>query len=159
MKRSDETATTTWKGTTYMKVTYIENQLKLEDYLYLRKEVNWKALSPTQAQKALTNRLYTVHAVYNDKVIGMGRIVGDGAVICYIQDLIIHPEAQHMGIGSRIMDMLITYVDFLREEGTEMMLDLMCAKGRESFYEKKQFIARPTDTLGPGMIQILKDRG
>ena len=30
----------------------------------------------------------------DDKPIGMGRIVGDGAVIRYIQDLIIIPEYQ-----------------------------------------------------------------
>jgi hypothetical protein len=37
-----------------------------------------------------------------------------------------------------------------------MMLDLMCAKGREPFYEKHGFIARPTKDLGPGMIQYLE---
>ena len=37
-----------------------------------------------------------------------------------------------------------------------MMLDLMCAKGREKFYQKHGFIARPTDDLGPGMIQYLE---
>jgi hypothetical protein len=31
----------------------------------------------------------------------------------------------------------------------------MCAKGRETFYEKHGFVARPTDALGPGMIQYL----
>lgn len=36
-----------------------------------------------------------------------------------------------------------------------MMLCLMCAKGREQFYEKHNFIARPTDALGPGMIQYI----
>lgn len=38
-----------------------------------------------------------------------------------------------------------------------MMLCLMCAKGREQFYEKHNFIARPTDALGPGMIQYVYD--
>jgi len=32
----------------------------------------------------------------------------------------------------------------------------MCAKGREKFYQKHGFIARPTDELGPGMIQYLE---
>ena len=54
------------------------------------------------------------------------------------------------------MEKLIAYVDSIREEETEMMLCLMCAKGREKFYEKLGFIARPTDMLGPGMIQYIK---
>jgi hypothetical protein len=36
----------------------------------------------------------------------------------------------------------------------------MCAKGREEFYLKHGFMARPTDALGPGMITyISKDMG
>ena len=58
----------------------------------------------------------------------MGRLVGDGAVICYIQDLMIHPDYQHYGIGSAIIEDLIEYVENLCEEGTEIMLDLMCAQ-------------------------------
>ena len=46
----------------------------------------------------------------------------------------------------------------LTEEGTEMMLDLMCAKGREQFYSRHGFLARPTEHLGPGMIQYLDKR-
>ena len=38
--------------------------------------------------KALKNSLYVVAAYADDRIVGMGRIVGDGAVICYIQDII-----------------------------------------------------------------------
>jgi N-acetylglutamate synthase-like GNAT family acetyltransferase len=85
----------------------------------------------------------------------MGRIVGDGAVICYVQDLIVVPGCQGNGIGSTILKRLTRFVESLRQEDSEMMFCLMCAKGRETFYEKHGFIARPTDTLGPGMIQYL----
>ena len=57
-----------------------------------------------------------------------------------------------------LMEHLISYVDSLTEEGTEMMLDLMCAKGREQFYSRHGFLARPTEDLGPGMIQYLDKR-
>lgn len=85
----------------------------------------------------------------------MGRIVGDGAVICYVQDLIILPEVQGQGIGGLILETLKTFVINTGVPGTMMMFDLMCAKGRERFYKKHGFIARPTETLGPGMIQYL----
>ena len=86
----------------------------------------------------------------------MGRIVGDGAVICYIQDLIVLPEYHGRGVGSMLMKQLKTYVASLAADGEEIMFDLMCAKGREGFYEKHGFIARPTEKLGPGMIQYLR---
>ena len=129
-----------------------ENQLDVQTYLSLRKKVNWKELSKEQAKKALDNSLLTICAFQDEKPIGMARVVGDGAVICYVQDLIIIPEAQGQGVGSMLLEYIKTYVESLTEPGTQMMLDLMCAKGRESFYEKHGFIARPTKELGPGMI-------
>ena len=39
----------------------------------------------------------------------MGRLVGDGAVICYIQDLIVVPNIQAHGIGSMLIERLIAY--------------------------------------------------
>lgn len=137
-------------------IIFKENALDTDTYLELRKSVRWKKLSYEQAKKALENSLYTVCAYEFDRPVGMGRLVGDGAVICYIQDLVVVPDSQASGIGSQIVEMLIEYADSLRLEGTEMMLDLMCAKGREMFYEKHHFISRPTENLGPGMIQYLK---
>ena len=137
-------------------IELISNDLYVETYLKIREKVNWKKLTYEQAEKALKNSLYTVVAIEDDKVLGMGRIVGDGAVICYIQDLIIVPEAQGRGIGRLLIEDLRRFVQSIQFEGTEMMFDLMCAKGREKFYEKMGFTSRPTDTLGPGMIQYLK---
>lgn len=131
------------------------NQLDKETYLQLRDAVGWKRLTDIQADKALKNSLVTISAWQEGKPVGMGRLVGDGAVICYVQDLVIHPSAQGIGVGSMILKSLIEYAKDMQFEGTEMMLDLMCAKGREEFYQSFGFIARPTDTLGPGMIQYL----
>ncbi len=138
-------------------ITIKENELTLEDYLSIRAAVNWKKLKPQQAQKAIDNSILTVTAYMDDEIVGMGRIVGDGAVICYIQDLVVLPGHQKQGIGKIIINHLIAYVDSLKEPGSEMMLCLMCAKGREKFYEGAGFIARPTDSLGPGMIMYLKN--
>ncbi|MGN0367371.1 MAG: GNAT family N-acetyltransferase [Wujia sp.] len=139
-----------------MKITLQENNIEVSEYLYLREQVGWRTLSDTQAQKAIDNCLYIVKAVDEDgTVCGMGRLVGDGAVIVYIQDLIVLPGAQGMGIGSMLISALKDYAEKLQEEGTTMMLCLMCAKGREPFYEKHGFIKRPNERLGPGMIQFL----
>ena len=137
-------------------IEIVENKLDVETYLDIRASVHWKVLRKEQAEKALNNSLYTVMAVENGKTIGMGRIVGDGAVICYIQDFVVRPEYQGTSIGRKMMERLIAHVEELRMDLSEMMLCLMCAKGREQFYEKFGFIGRPTENLGPGMIQYLK---
>lgn len=129
-----------------------ENVLSTETYLELRSKVGWVKLSDRQAQMAVTKCLYNVCAYMDGKPVGMGRVVGDGAVISYIQDLVVVPEAQGLGVGSMILDTLKKYVSEITEPGTRMMLCLMCAKGREDFYLKHGFTARPTEKLGPGMI-------
>ena len=137
------------------------NKITLDEYLEIRHAVNWKILSRDQAAKALDNSLYiagayTISEDGREKLIGMGRVVGDGAVICYVQDLIVVPDYQKRGVGSMILNNLTEFVKSIGEPDTEMMFCLMCAKGRQQFYEKHGFIARPTDALGPGMIQYLK---
>ena len=138
-------------------ITLAENEITKEEYLEIRKKVGWKKLSDDQAEKALKNCLFNVKAIdENGEMIGMGRIVGDGAVICYIQDLIVIPNAQGKGVGTLIINRLKKFVEDIREEDTWMMLCLMCAKGREAFYVKNGFMKRPTENLGPGMIMYME---
>ncbi|MFQ9933443.1 MAG: GNAT family N-acetyltransferase [Lachnospiraceae bacterium] len=137
-------------------ITLKENTLDLDTYFSLRASVGWKLLTNTQAEKALKNSLITITAYENNVPVGMGRIVGDGAVICYVQDLVVHPDYQKLGVGRLIMERLIKFVSEVKEKDSEIMMCLMCAKGREHFYEKFGFVGRPTEDLGPGMIQYIR---
>lgn len=139
-------------------IELVENKLDVDTYLKLRDAVSWKKLSRMQAKKALKNSLHIAVAYIDKEPVGMGRIVGDGAVICYVQDLIVVPNMQGRGIGGILLEHLKEVVENLGYDNTTMMFALMCAKGREKFYEKHQFLARPTKDLGPGMIQYLDIR-
>lgn len=133
-----------------------ENEPDVRTYSALRKKAGWAQLSLNQEASALKNSLYRVCAYLDGVPVGMGRVVGDGAVVSYIQDLIVVPEAQGQRIGSRILNRLKDYVESITEPGTRMMLCLMCAKGREDFYLHNGFTARPTASLGPGMIAYIQ---
>ena len=137
-------------------IIFKEEFRNVDTYLSLRDQVGWIKLDRNQAQKALDNSLAVITVFDGDKAVGMGRIVGDQSVISYIQDLIIIPEYQGKSIGSQLLNRLIAIVDDMTVPGTRMMLCLMCAKGREKFYKKHGFIARPTESLGPGMIQYIE---
>ena len=85
-------------------ITFAEDIKDVSIYLSLRQQVGWVSLTTEQAQQALDHSLKII-TVYDDECpIGMGRIVGDGAVICYIQDLIIIPEYQSRHIGSMLIE-------------------------------------------------------
>ena len=103
-------------------ITIEKNSIDVQDYLAIRNSVGWIALKEDQAQTALEHSLYVVGAYENDRLVGMGRLVGDGAVICYVQDLIVSPEYQQKGVGSMILTHLVDYVKELRMDNTQMML-------------------------------------
>lgn len=137
-------------------IELVENKLDVDTYLGLRKAVKWKELTREQAEKGLSNSMYILTVYEDGKAVGMGRIVGDGAIVCYVQDLMVVPDKQKDGLGGVILERLKEFVKKEGIPGTTMMFDLMCAKGREEFYQKHNFTARPTDNLGPGMIQYLE---
>ncbi len=68
------------------------------------------AFSKERTQRALINSLYTVIAVQDGRTVGMGRLIGDG-MYYMIADIVVQPNCQKHGIGSRIINMLTEYVD------------------------------------------------
>lgn len=75
-------------------IRIVEDVKDVNIYLGLRDKVGWIKLTKAQAQEALNNSVKVFTVFDDDKPIGMGRVVGDKAVISYIQDLIVIPEYQ-----------------------------------------------------------------
>ena len=116
-----------------------ENQLKAEDFIRLKVSAGFRERSVDLVEKALNNNLYDVVAVINDEVIGMGRLVGDGVLYWYLQEIVVLPEYQNMGIGTAIVNRLLEYITEHTENGTFTSVGLTAAKGKEGFYERFGF--------------------
>jgi GNAT superfamily N-acetyltransferase len=134
-----------------MEIQYIDNFLCAEDILIFQQRMNWTIDPREQWVKALKNTLYSVAAVSDNEVIAMGRLLGDGSIYWYINDVFVLDEYQGMGIGSTIVQKLLTYIKENSISGTEVSICLMCAQGKESFYEKFGFQCRPHAYEGSGM--------
>jgi len=134
-----------------------ENILTAKDFLKLRDSAGWGGAPPEhQIEAALKNSLVTISAVFEGRIIGMGRLVGDGVSICYVQEMIIYPEYQGKGIGKAIMDKLISFVKKNGFTNTYITIGLFSAKGKEGFYRNLGFVERPNDNQGAGMQLMLK---
>ena len=120
----------------------------VEEYLHLRHSVGWHALPEPAVQTGLSNSLYAVCALSEQKVVGCGRISGDGGIYFYIQDLIIRPQFQRRGLGTRMMDSLMAYIHHQAQSGS--FVGLMAAPGLEDFYGRFGFSVYPQDS--PGML-------
>lgn len=134
---------------------YRENTLSYDDYYRLRESVAWLNFSREQTEKALNNSLYTVVAEDDGKVVGMGRMTGDG-LYYLIVDIVVQPDHQKKGIGSTIIDMMIDYVDRETPIGGRSSVQLTAEKGKETFYEKKGFKLIPHEHCGCGMRKIIR---
>jgi GNAT superfamily N-acetyltransferase len=128
----------------------VERPPTVEEYQRLREAVGWDRVDVEATEMGLGNALFSVCVVYRDQVVGCGRIVGDGGIYFYIQDIIVLPEFQGRGLGRRIMDAVM---DYLRSHAhLKAFIGLMAAKGAAGFYEKYGFAERPPGR--PGMFQI-----
>ena len=81
-------------------VTLVDDILQAEDFVRLRIETGFAGIPIEHARIALQNSLITVLALYHGELVGMGRLVGDGAMYWYLQEIIILPEFQRKGIGT-----------------------------------------------------------
>ena len=139
-----------------MDIRYLENGLTADALAGLRNREGWSYTQVPQAQIALDHSIYFVAAVYDGAIVGMGRLIGDGALIWYIQDVIVVPECRGQRVGATIVRMLIDYAVSHSEPGTNVAIALMSARGKEPFYEKLGFYQRPNDHEGAGMMIRLK---
>ena len=121
------------------------------EYTRLRNLVGWWEVDENATGKALENSLFSVVATEHGTIIGFGRIIGDGGLYFYIQDLIVHPEFQAKGLGKILMKELMSYITAKAKSGA--FVGLMAAKGLEKYYEQFGFKARDKDA--PGMYLII----
>lgn len=131
---------------------YKENSLDYEGYCRLRKSVGW--LNFPNMRKSLENSLYTIAAVQDNQMVGMGRLIGDGMYYMLV-DIVVQPDYQQQGIGNKIVSMLIDYVNEATPIGGRSSIQLIAEKGKESFYETKGFKIIPHEFCGSGMRMII----
>ena len=129
-----------------------ENINSIEEFNYLYDAVGWGSYDEKVSEKALANTMYSVSVYDDDKIIGYGRIIGDGICFLYIHDVMVAPKYQNKKIGSQIMNKLLEKVNQIKIENPYVRVYLGASKGKEKFYERFGFITREDANLGSGMI-------
>lgn len=105
-------------------------------------------------ETSLRYSIYCITVKDNKQIVGMGRIVGDGAIYFYIQDIMVHPDYQKNGIGNVIMNNLVEYLNINAPD--KAFVGLFASQGTEPFYEKynfKDFTANMT-----GMFTVISTK-
>ena len=88
-------------------IHYVENpDVTVEDILPLYEAVGWTnyTTKPEMLKAAFENSLHVLAAFTEEGIlVGVLRAVGDGASILFIQDILVTPEYQHQGIGTKLL--------------------------------------------------------
>jgi GNAT superfamily N-acetyltransferase len=92
-------------------INYVINQIPSEEQLVdLYSAVEWGHSSyPSMLLRAIENPTFLVCAYYNTDLIAFGRAISDGVFTVYFTDLLVKPDWQNKGIGSRLMDKLLDH--------------------------------------------------
>ena len=79
--------------------------IDLDVLLDLYNSVGWTNYTekPEMLKKAYENSLLILGAYENDQLVGVIRVVGDGFSVVFIQDILVFPEYQRRGIGTRLL--------------------------------------------------------
>ena len=75
----------------------------------LYRSVGWVCYlrRPNLLEEAFAHSLKVLAAYEDEQLIGIIRAVGDGVSILYIQDLLVHPDHQRKGIGTRLLNEML----------------------------------------------------
>lgn len=130
---------------------HFTHNISIENYNKLRASVDFITVQPKRAKVALSNSLFTIIAMDGNTPVGMARVVGDGGYVYFICDVIVSPAYQSHGLGRRLIEQVLAWLESQVEEDETIMVNLMSAMNKEPFYEKLGFHKRPFGNHGSGM--------
>jgi GNAT superfamily N-acetyltransferase len=131
-------------------IALVERTPTADEYRRLRAVVGWNEVAEEAVRTGLPRSLFSVVLERDGEAVGCGRVVGDGGVYFYVQDVIVVPQLQGGGLGTRIMDAVMRYLEGAAVPGA--FIGLMAAKDVEAFYRRYGFERRADDR--PGMFRV-----
>lgn len=118
----------------------------VQDYISLRLRSGMGNKNIERSQIALKNSLFTVSLYDTEKLIGFGRIVGDGGITYVVSDIMVDKEYQRKGYAEQIMNAIDRYL----EESTydDSYICLIANHPADLLYHKHKFDYLPGDKCG-----------
>ena len=123
-----------------------------EEFVALRVKAGMTPRDMEGAKIGLLNSNYMVTVRDGDLLVGMGRIIGDGATTFQITDMVVHPNYQGKGLGKKMMGELISW---LEENATPNAYVSLIADG-DAKYLYKQFGFEDVVPYSIGMQRFIK---
>jgi GNAT superfamily N-acetyltransferase len=121
-------------------ILIVDRAPTIGEYRALCTAVGWATILNFEAvPAALATSLTACVALADDRVVGMARLVGDGSIYFYVQDVAVLPTHQGSGVGALLLRRLLTWLAANAPE--RAFVGLFAASGTEAFYRREGFAA------------------
>lgn len=110
--------------------------------------VGWGKREDKKINSHRENSCFSVCIFSDNKIVGMARVVGDGAYYT-VFDVVTRKEFQNQGVGTMLMNEVVSWYKSIEDDDTYLYLG--ASQGKEQFYERFGFKARPYEGIGAGM--------
>jgi GNAT superfamily N-acetyltransferase len=120
--------------------TIIERLPTPEEYTRLIAAVGFRPRQRDAIDIGLKHSFFSVCAESEGEAIGLGRVIGDGALHLYLTDVVVHPAFQRRGVGTAIVAALTAWVDRVPFPNT--IVSLIPTPGLVSFYQRHGYKAQ-----------------
>lgn len=108
--------------------------IELTQIIFLYKANRWSSIQkPQELHQGLLNSHYLVSAWDGGQLVGIGNAISDGYLVVYYPHLLVHPDYQRQGIGTKLMSMLKQHY-----QGFHMQM-LVADNDAIAFYQKCGF--------------------
>lgn len=115
-----------------MEYVVVQSVPSPEAYCALRVTAGLSPKSLEAAKIGLPNSLYGVSVMDGDKLIAMGRVVGDGGCNFEIVDIAVDPDYQGKGLGRKVVEHIDGYLSSVALAGSYVSM----IADEPVFYEK-----------------------
>lgn len=134
----------------HTKYVFINTVAPVEDFCRLRVISGLTPRPLDAAKRALPGSCYGVHIEYAGLIVGMGRIIGDGALNFEIVDIAVDPDHQGNGLGRKIMQNLMSWFEKHVSPGAYITLVADVPELYEKFGFKKRSPSKRRYGIGLG---------
>jgi GNAT superfamily N-acetyltransferase len=88
-----------------VRVASATDELPFDDVLSVYESVGWTVYTrePERVRAALAGSSFVAGAFAGERLVGLVRAISDDATISYVQDLLVHADAQRSGAGRALM--------------------------------------------------------
>lgn len=127
------------------KYVLVKKMPSVDDYLNIRKNTLGEKIR-FAGEMAVKNSWFGVHITFEGKTVGMGRFIGDGGCSFSITDIAVLPKYQGQGLGSMIMEALMTH--YKQFGPTDGYLTLIADGDAKFLYKKYGFEETAPSAVG-----------